>query len=112
MVLRAGAPRGADALSRRHSWAEVEARLRELLRRQPEARPYVLGVTANATEVVPDKQGRILVPQRLLEAAGLEARRCWWARIDRVEIWDPDALRGGGAGARPEFERFASQIFA
>ena len=30
------------------SWREVESRLLELLRRQPESRPYVLGITANA----------------------------------------------------------------
>ena len=30
------------------TWLEVEGRLLELLRRQPESRPYVLGVTSSA----------------------------------------------------------------
>ena len=72
------------------AWSEVEARLRELLRRQPASRPYVLGVTANAVEVVPDKQGRILVPAALQEAAGLSGAVVLHGNIDRVELWAPE----------------------
>src|SRR5690554_2556762 len=71
------------------TWVGVEERLLELLRRQPESRPYVLGITANAVEVVPDKQGRILVPQRLLQAIGLTEAALLVGVIDRIEVWDP-----------------------
>src|SRR3954471_19100272 len=53
------------------AWEEVEKRLRDMLRLQPQARPFVLRVTANAVEVTPDKAGRILVPQRLQDAVGI-----------------------------------------
>jgi MraZ protein len=93
------------------AWSEVETRLRELLRRQPESRPYVLGVTANAHEVIPDRQGRILIPSRLLAAAGLQGSALVVGVIDRIEIWDParfEALvsRPGDAAAR-----LAAQVF-
>ncbi len=39
------------------AWSEVEERLVELMRRQPDARSSVLALTANAVEVEPDKQG-------------------------------------------------------
>jgi MraZ protein len=94
------------------TWREVEERLLDLLRRQPEARPYVLGITANAVEVVPDKQGRILIPQRLLSAVGLEESALLVGVIDRVEVWDPTHFERTVTERTPEFDRFAAQVFA
>lgn len=93
------------------AWGEVEERLRELLRRQPSARAYVLGVTASAAEVVPDKQGRILVPQRLLSAVGLDGTALLVGVIDRVEIWSPGRFEEVVASEAPEAERFTHQVF-
>ena len=94
------------------TWSEVEGRLLELLRRQPESRPYVLGITANAVEVVPDKQGRILVPQRLLQGVGVGESALLVGVIDRIEVWDPSRFEGAVAERKPEFDRFAAQVFA
>ena len=94
------------------TWEEVEGRLRELMRLQPGARSWVLSVTANAAEVVPDKQGRILVPQRLSAAAGLDGTALLVGVIDRVEIWNPERFEATvGAEAAPDFERFTHQVF-
>jgi MraZ protein len=93
------------------AWSEVEGRLRDLLRLQPDARPYVLGVTANAVEVVPDRQGRILVPQRLLDAAAIGAAALLIGVIDRIEIWDPERFESAVDPREPHFEQFTRQIF-
>ena len=93
------------------TWAEVEGRLRELLRLQPTARAYVLGVTARAVEVVPDKQGRILVPQRLMESVGLRDSALLVGVIDRVEIWNPDRFEAVVGEQSDDCERFATQVF-
>jgi MraZ protein len=93
------------------TWAEVEGRLRELLRRQPSARAYVLGVTARAVEVVPDRQGRILVPQRLLESVGLKEAALLVGVIDRVEIWDPERFEAAVAEPGADADRLATQVF-
>ena len=93
------------------TWEGVEDRLRELLRLQPSSRPYVLAVTANAVEVTPDKQGRILIPQRLLESVGIEDSALLVGVIDRVEIWSPERFSAVVAGGGAEAERYASQIF-
>ena len=94
------------------TWKGVEERLLELLRRQPESRPYVLGITANAVEVMPDKQGRILVPQRLLQAVGVSESALLVGVIDRIEVWDPGQFETAVADQKPEFDRFAAQVFA
>jgi MraZ protein len=93
------------------AWSGVEERLRELLRRQPEARPYVLGISARAVEIVPDKQGRILVPQRLATSAGIGGAALLVGMIDRVEIWDPDRFESIVATPSVEFQGFTSQVF-
>lgn len=94
------------------SWKEVEARLLELLRRKPESRPYVLGITANAVEVVPDKQGRILLPQRLIQAIGMSESALVVGLIDRIEVWDPERFTSAVSTGSSEFEGYASQVFA
>ena len=103
----------ADALTLypAEAWVEVEARLREVMRLQPGSRSWVLGVTANATEVVPDKQGRILVPQRLMAAAGLDGAALLVGVIDRIELWSPDRFESQVGGAAGDFERFTHQVF-
>lgn len=94
-----------------HSWAEVESRLREQLRQDPRARSIVLRVTANAAEVAIDKQGRILVPRRLQEAAGISGPTLIVGLIDRIELWNPDRFDSATAGPAEEAERFMHQIF-
>ncbi len=56
--------------------------------------------SANAAEVKPDTQGRILLPQRLREFAGLERDVVVIGAIDRIEIWD--ASRWGAVSARAD----------
>lgn len=103
----------ADALTLypEAAWREVERRLRELLRLQPGSRSYVLGVTANAMEVTPDKQGRILIPQRLLTAAGLDGAALLVGVIDRMELWNPERFEAAVSAPDAEWERFTSQVF-
>lgn len=93
------------------AWTEVEERLQDLLRRQPEARLWVLRMMATAVEVVPDGQGRILIPARLKEAAELDGQAVLVGAIDKVEIWNPERFEGAVQEHGDEFDRYASQIF-
>ena len=93
------------------AWAEVQTRLRELLRLQPASRSYVLRVTANAVEVTPDKAGRILVPQRLQEAVGIAGPTLVVGAIDRIELWNPDRFAAATQAAVPEADRYTHQVF-
>ena len=92
------------------TWSEVEERLSELMRRQPEARSSVLSLTANAVEVMPDKQGRILIPERLQRAVDLSGEALIVGVLDKIEIWNPDAFEGATREAKPGFEQFVRQI--
>ncbi|HYH81310.1 MAG TPA: division/cell wall cluster transcriptional repressor MraZ [Longimicrobium sp.] len=94
-----------------HTWQQVEQRLREMMRLQPAARAYVLRVTANAVEVAPDKQGRILVPQRLQDAVGITGPTLVVGAIDRIELWNPERFAAATAEPPADAERFMHQIF-
>ncbi len=101
----------ALALYPESDWAEVEDRLRELLRHQPESRMYVLSVMSNAVEVTPDSQGRILIPSRLQEAAELDGEVLLVGSIDKVELWNPARFESAIEEDAGTFEQFAPQIF-
>jgi MraZ protein len=104
----------ADSLTLfpRTVWGEMELRLREMLRRNPKARPYVLKVTANAVEVVPDRQGRILVPARMQKEVGIAGPTLVVGAIDRIELWNPETFDAVTAQAVPDVELLAHEIFA
>ena len=61
---------------------------------------------------VTNKQGRILVPSHLKEAASLEGTVVLSGNIDRVELWNPGRYRSSVQSApAQELERFAHRIF-
>jgi MraZ protein len=58
-----------------------------------EARQMNRFVFAGAAEALPDKQGRILLPQALLEHARLDREVVVAGVRDHVEVWDRTAWR-------------------
>jgi MraZ protein len=92
-------------------WTSVQERLLEYRRADPEAWGYVREITSNAVEVSPDKQGRILIPAWLQEAASLEGTVVLSGVIDRVEIWDPEEFDRATQERAEDSKRFRHQIF-
>ncbi len=93
------------------AWAEVQERLLEYRRSDSSAGNYVREITANAVEVSPDKQGRILIPGWLQEAASLQGTVVLSGVIDRVEIWDPEEFSKATQAGAGDSQRFRHQIF-
>ena len=92
-------------------WDEVQERLLEYRRKDPDSWNYVREITANAVEVSPDKQGRILIPAWLQEAASLKGTVVLSGVIDRVEIWDPEEFEKAIQERAEDSQRFRHQIF-
>lgn len=99
------------ALYPESAWREVEGRLRNLLRNDPSARQWIMKVLASAVEVSLDSQGRILIPSRLQEAAGLDGQVLMVGMIDKVDLWNPSDFEGAVQGKEGEYEQYAPQIF-
>lgn len=92
-------------------WREVQGNLLEFRRSDPAAWNNVRMIIANAVEVSPDKQGRILVPVVLKEAAGLSGAVLLSGNLDRVELWDPDTYREVVQKQVGDLRQFAHRLF-
>lgn len=68
----------------------VAKEMQEKARRGPTQRNVVRSFAAGTTEVVPDRQGRIAIPQHLRTFAGLNDRVTVTGQINRLEIWDAE----------------------
>ena len=109
VLLRADSP--ALTLIPASTWAEVRARLLEYRKKSAAAKSVVRRLAANAVDVKPDKQGRILIPSWLQEEAGLDGAALLVGALDRIEIWNPERFQASLRVGDEEFERFAPQIF-
>ena len=94
------------------TWAEVQERLRALTRSAPRSRHRMLGLTANAVVIVPDKQGRILIPDRLRASAGIRDEAQVVGAIDKIEIWDPERFARVVTDTGDDFGDRLAGIFA
>ncbi len=83
-----------------------------MIRKQPDARARVLALTASALEVSTDKQGRILLPDRMRELVGLDREALFVGALNKIEIWDPTRFRDRTESPDPKFDRFIESIFA
>ncbi|MBE9470514.1 MAG: cell division/cell wall cluster transcriptional repressor MraZ, partial [Chloroflexi bacterium] len=54
------------------------------------ARAFRRLVFANASDFIPDKQGRVLIPPRLREYAGLDSEVVVTGLNTYVEVWNTD----------------------
>ena len=92
-------------------WVEVQSRLLQFRAGDPQAWNQVRLIVANAVEVSPDKQGRILVPAPLQASAGLSGTVLLSGNIDRVELWDPAKYRDTVLAKAADLQNLAHRLF-
>lgn len=71
-------------------WKRVLEKLQSLSGAKRETRLLIRAVAGRATEIKFDSQGRVLIPRKHLEMAGITNRATLIGVIDRVEIWSPE----------------------
>lgn len=84
---------GCLGLWTEEGFRDVAERLMEKVREGAAPQHAVRAFAADATEVRPDAQGRILLPQRLREYARLDRDVVVIGALNRIEIWDAAAWR-------------------
>jgi len=92
-------------------WGDVERRLSDLMAQGPAERLYVLSIMSNAVEVSPDAQGRILIPSRLQEAAGLKGSVLLVGAINKVELWAPEQFEEALEAKSAELDQYTHRLF-
>lgn len=93
------------------SWRKVEAKLFELKTLSSEkARHFVRTLLSNASDTRLDKQGRIVIPQNLLDLAGIKKDVIVRGVLDKLELWDPDRLADYESGQSDSYEDIAGEL--
>jgi 16S rRNA (cytosine1402-N4)-methyltransferase len=72
-------------------WQRLSERIRQLPYTDKSARDFRRLVFALATDAVPDKQGRILIPAELREYAGINDEAVVVGMDSTIEVWSPTA---------------------
>jgi len=70
-------------------WTLIEAKLRELSITQKRTRFFVRTLTSHASDSRIDSQGRITIPQQLLQLAEVNKEVVIIGVLNRIEIWAP-----------------------
>ncbi|RLC66002.1 MAG: cell division/cell wall cluster transcriptional repressor MraZ [Chloroflexi bacterium] len=86
--------RGIDrclAIYPKEEWDRLAERVSALPMTDRSARAFRRLVFANAADATPDKQGRVLIPPRLREYAGLDGEVVIAGLNNYIEVWDPDS---------------------
>ena len=92
-------------------WAEVAGKLSAGHFMTFKARMLQRLFFSEAVELIPDKLGRVVVPQRLRELAGIEEEALFVGASNRIEVWSParwSALRGAH---EEQFEELAEEMY-
>lgn len=91
-------------------WRSQEAKFKAISFTKSQARTFSRIYFSGAQEVIPDKQGRILLPQYLKDFAEIKRDVVIAGLSNRVEIWSKDKWEGFYATARTSFEEIAEKL--
>jgi len=86
--------RGLDrclAIYPMEEWEQLAERVSALPMTDRRARAFRRLVFANASNAIPDKQGRVLIPPRLREYANLDGEVVVTGLNTYIEVWGPDS---------------------
>ena len=72
-------------------WGQLAERVSGLPMTDRRARAFRRLVFANASDAVPDKQGRVLIPPRLREYASLDGEVVVTGLHTYIEVWNPES---------------------
>lgn len=91
-------------------WNQIEAKIRELPKFAEKARFFVRSLASNASDAQLDAQGRIAIPQSLLEQANIEGEVLVIGALDRIELWDPKTFETYNRKSGLTYEQVAQDL--
>ena len=91
-------------------WKSQEQKFKALPFTKSEARKFTRLYFAGATEIIPDKQGRILIPGYLKEYAGIQRQIMIVGIASRIEIWSREGWKEFYQKSREVFEDIAEGL--
>ena len=92
------------------SWETLEESMKNMPLTKKDARTFVRFFYSAATECEIDKQGRINIPAKLREFAGLEKPCVIIGVSDRIEIWSEESWSAFSKEAEENFDDIAEGL--
>ena len=92
-------------------WRLQEKKFRNISFTKQESRSFNRMFFSGATDVVPDKQGRFVLPQYLKQYAGVERDTILIGVSNRIEIWSKESWESFYGNSMETFEQVAENMF-
>lgn len=73
----------------RSEWEQLAEKISRLPTTNQAARNFSRFMFANAFDSIPDRQGRVLIPQNLRDYANIESDTIIIGVMNRLELWNP-----------------------
>lgn len=115
LVERLFVTRGLDKclfLFSEEEWKLQEQKFKSVSFTKSEARKFNRLYFSGASEVIPDKQGRILIPRNLKEFAGIKKEVVIVGVSNRIEIWSKELWNGFYESSKESFEETAERLLS
>lgn len=91
-------------------WKPQEQKFRSVPFTKHDARHFNRMFFSGAVEIIPDKQGRFIIPQYLKDFAGIKRDTVIIGVSNRIEIWDAQVWQEFYANSKNSFEEVAEKI--
>ena len=91
-------------------WEQLMERVEQLPLVQAKVRDFVRFYFHEASETVPDKEGRVLVPAHLRKYANLKADVTITGSRDHLKVWNPEALEKRNVILQEDTEGVAEKL--
>ena len=91
-------------------WKPQEQKFKNVPFTKHEARSFNRIFFSGAVEVVPDRQGRFIVPQYLKEFANIKRDTVIIGVSNRIEVWDSEYWREIYTNSKNSFEEIAEKM--
>ncbi len=91
-------------------WQNLAERIAQLPLTQRSARDFGRLIFSGAADFIPDRQGRVLIPQGLREYAQLDSEAIIIGLYDRLEIWNPNNWANVKTAVEENPESIAEQL--
>ncbi len=94
----------------REEWNKVTSKLASLSMGNISARKFKRFMSASASESIPDRNGRVIIPPRLREYAGIEKEVVVTGAMEKLEIWSPQRWAEEQSSVTENPEDLAAQL--
>jgi MraZ protein len=94
----------------RSEWEKLAEKISAMPSTNAAARSFTRFMFSSAFDSIPDRQGRVLIPQKLREYAGITNETSVIGVMNRVEIWNPEKWSETVAIVEEDPDTFIAQL--